>query len=390
MLRYLGNRLLQMLVLLFVFITLTYFILQAMPGDFTSIYANNPQMTPEMIANLKARFGLDKPVWVQYVRFMLNILTGDLGVSFSEYPRSVWEIIKERLPRTFVLFFSANILSFYIGFWLGKWSAWYRGRVADRLLVAGSISLITAFYPIIAFIAIWLFAYQLDWLPLNNFVDPMLWRNAPLTSTQVFGYIIYAGGATTVALFLVSLLLTKRDVAQSKRKWILLSVLGLLGIAVLLLFQQHGLIIYALDILYHLVLPLCVLTFIRIGSSLLLTRDAVSAVAQEDYVLAARARGLAPTLIRNRYLARNAMHPVVTALALSLGESFSGGVVTETLFSWPGIGLTLLRASLGGDYPLAIGAFIITGAFLLLGHVVADVVTAYLDPRLRAGIGLPR
>ncbi|HHT28661.1 MAG TPA: ABC transporter permease [Firmicutes bacterium] len=387
MLRYLGHRLLQILVLLFVFITLTYFILQAMPGDFTSIYASNPQMTPEMIANLQARFGLNESVWVQYVRFLRNIVTGDLGVSFSEYPRPVWDIIKERLPRTFVLFFSANIISFYIGFWLGKWSAWYKGRAADKVLVTGSISLITAFYPLVAFMALWVFSYHLGWLPLNNFVDPILWSNAPLSSMQVFGYIIYAAVVTTALLILVSLLLRKKGVAGAKSRWIPPIVLGLALLSAVALFQRSGLLIYVFDILYHLLLPLFVLTFIRIGSSLLLTRDAVLAVTQEDYVLAARARGLAPAVIRNRYLARNAIHPVVTSLALSLGESFSGGVVTETLFSWPGIGLTLLRASLGGDYPLAVGAFIITGIFLLLGHVAADIATACLDPRLRDSIG---
>jgi len=143
---------------------------------------------------------------------------------------------------------------------------------------------------------------------------------------------------------------------------------------------------YALDILHHLATPILVLALVKFGGIMLLTRDSMLGTLQEDYVLAAKAKGLPERIIRDRYVARNSLLPVVTSFVLSLGESFSGGLITETLFSWPGLGMTLLQASLLGDYPLAVGAFLFTGIFLLLAHLISDLVTVWLDPRLRTTI----
>jgi peptide/nickel transport system permease protein len=116
---------------------------------------------------------------------------------------------------------------------------------------------------------------------------------------------------------------------------------------------------------------------------MLLTRNAMLETLREDYVLAARAKGLPANAIRDRHVARNALLPVVTSLVFSVAFAFDGGVITETIFSWPGIGLTLISSSIEGDLPLAVGAFLFTGMFALIAHMAADVLYVFLDPRIR-------
>lgn len=383
-LRFLLRRTGQMLLVLFCFITLTYFVLQAMPGDFTSIYAGNAQITPEVLASLQVRFGLDQPVGVQYWRFLRNVLTGSLGVSFSQYPTPVWTIIKQSLPRTCVLFYSATVLSFICGFSLGKSMAWRRGSRFDTAMTAVGITLYTAFYPLVAFICIWLFAFQLRWVPLNGFIEPALWREAPVTSHQVLAGMLYT--ALVVLGLIGATYLWERRRCGAQRMFGR-STIGVAAVAVALavaLWSVYGYIRYAWDIAYHLLTPVLVLALVSFGGNMLLTRDAMLETLGEDYITAARARGIPERAVRDRYAARNSLLPVVTSLTLSLGSAIGGGVVTETLFSWPGLGRTLLQASLSADLPLAIGAFLFTGVFLMVAHLVADIVNVALDPRLRS------
>ena len=138
-----------------------------------------------------------------------------------------------------------------------------------------------------------------------------------------------------------------------------------------------------LDIVKHMVLPVLTLTLISFAGTMLLTRNSMLETMREDFVMAARAKGLPERDVRDKHVARNALLPVVTSFIFSLAFAVDGGVITEAIFSWPGMGQTLVAAALSEDLPLAVGAFVFVGLFVLVAHLVADVLYAYLDPRIR-------
>ena len=141
-----------------------------------------------------------------------------------------------------------------------------------------------------------------------------------------------------------------------------------------------GLTHLALDIVRHMILPVLTLTLISFAGAMLLTRNSMLETMREDFVMAARAKGLPEKDVRNKHVARNALLPVVTSLVFSLAFAIDGGVIIEGIFSWPGMGQTLLSAALSEDLPLAVGAFVFVGIFVLVAHLVADVLYVFLDP----------
>lgn len=383
--RYVLGRVGQLVITLFIYIALVYFLLQAMPGDISMIYLQNPRIPQAAREELKKQLGLDQPPIVQFLSYIRNFFTGNLGVSFSQYPRPVWDILLERLPRTLVLFITANALSFYVGFILGRVIAWRRGATVDHAATVVGIAFWTAFYPLLALILIWLFAYTLKWLPLNQFIEPSLWVYAPWPSNTVFGYMVFGIAVISIAVFAI-LWSLGRGQRKTGRKiglaWALSAGVFAAGLGVA---ASAGMLVYMWDIVRHMVLPVVTLTLINFAGTMLLMRDSMLETVEEDYVMAARAKGLPDAVVRDRYAARNALLPTVTSLVLSLAASMSGGLVTETMFSWPGLGQVLFRSALANDYPLATGALVFTGIFLLIAHFVADMLYAALDPRISYG-----
>lgn len=381
---FLLKRTLHIFLILFLFVSLTYLLFQVTPGSVVDKFLGNPKMTPEIIAKIRAQFGLDDPWYVQYFRYLKNVFTGQLGISYSQYPTPVWDILKDRIPRTLVLFLSSRVISFYLGFILGKIIAWKRGSLIDTSTTAVGITFWTMYYPLLAIVNIWLFGFLLGWFPINGFTNPLLWLNAPegLTVNRIFAYMILTGFIFLILWMFAWLIAKKPELSgKAKKRIIYISPLTVVIIAVLIWgFSGYGK--YAWDIIYHMILPIFTLALISFGGTMLLTRDSMMETIQEDYVMAARAKGLPPKLIRDKYAARTALLPVVTSLTLSLGFVLSGGVITESLFSWPGLGRTLLDAALMQDVPLAIGAFAFTGVFVLIAHLVVDILYAVLDPRI--------
>ena len=139
----------------------------------------------------------------------------------------------------------------------------------------------------------------------------------------------------------------------------------------------------AWDIMRHMALPVGTLTLISFGGTMLLTRNSMLETIREDFVTVARAKGLPERTVRDRHAARNALLPVVTSLVFSLAFAVDGSVIIESIFSWPGMGRTLLDAVLKEDMPLALGAFVLLGVMTLVAHLIADVLYVYLDPRVR-------
>jgi len=381
MTRYLSKRLLQILITFFLFQTLTFFLLYAQPGDIADVYLLNPNIPPETAQRIRAQLGLDKPPYLQYLQYMKNFMQGNLGVSFSNYPRPVIDIILERLPRTLVLFFTATVLSFYLGFALGKVLAWRRGGFFEYSTTIVGVTLYTVFTPWFALMLIWLFSFKLGWFPTGKFITPALWRDAPVPANDVFHRMLMTGVGGGVVALAVYLLL--RRAPPTIRRWASWLSLTAAVVVSLLFWRGSPLSRYAWDILYHMMLPIFTLTLISFAGTMLLTRSSLLETMREDYIMAARAKGLPEKMVRDKHAARTALLPVVTSFVFSLAFAIDGGVITETIFSWPGMGLTLLEAVLREDIPLAMGAFSFTGILALFAHLLADVLYAYLDPRIR-------
>lgn len=380
---FLGKRFLQMFITLLLFQAVTYFLIDAQPGDIADLLTLNPDIPPVERDRLRSELGLDRPPVERFFTYLGNFYQGNLGVSFSQYPRPVLDILKERLPRTLVLFVSASIVSFWTGFVSGKVLAWRRGGWVEYTSTISGVLLYTVFTPWFALMMIWLFAVQLDWLPAGKFLDPIEWLDAPMNnfSNVIFTRMIYTSMIALVVMFFGMMLSNRFPPRQRPPVRWMSFVLPIVG--VLVYWQVSGLSAYAGDIFSHLILPVFTVTLIAYAGTMLLTRTSMLETLREDYILSARAKGLPGKIVRDKHAARTALLPVWTGLVFSIGNSVSGGIITETIFSWPGIGLTLLNAAQVADIPLALGALTIIGVMTLISHLVADVGYAFIDPRIR-------
>ncbi|HLF82225.1 MAG TPA: ABC transporter permease [Anaerolineales bacterium] len=378
---YILRRVGQNILTYFFFLTMVYVMIDAQPGDYSNIYLGDPRLTPDQREILRARLGLDKPVTERYVLWLKSFAQGDFGVSFSNYPRQVIDVIIERAPRTLVLFLTATVVAFYMGFLSGKVLAWRRGGFTEYATTIGGVSLYTVFTPWFGLMMIWFFAYTLGWFPIGKFIDPIVWQDSPLSAVELFQRMLVTGMMATLALF--AWLLVVQRLETSRRRVASWAGVAVVLAGILAYWLPSGVGKYAADILWHLILPITTLALISFAGTMLLTRNSMLETLREDYIMAARAKGLTEKSIRDKHAARNAMLPVVTSFVFSLAFALDGGVITETIFSWPGMGLTLLRAAVSEDIPMAIGALVFTGALALTAHLVADILYAFLDPRIR-------
>lgn len=433
--KYIIVRLLQIVLVLYLYMTLVFIILEAQPGDITDIYVGNPKITPEAREAIIKQLGLDKPLHERYLNYLKNFVTGHLGCSFKwgnirEVPdpvcreqRPTWDLIKERLPRTVVLFLTYTIISFYIGFFLGKLIAWRRGAVIEYFSTVVGVVLFTVFTPWFALLLVWIFAVNLGIVPIGGFINPDTWRVVERVGTVsrdmgvslsnvVFNYILMWVGGLTLAWGVIYLVSQRFPYAWQRRvaRWGSVCI-GLLAMgaffggawpgsadqAVIASETRFNFFLWqlefpagtiplfplALDFVQHMILPILTLTLISFAGTMLLMRNTMLETMREDYVIAAKAKGLPDHIVRDKHAARNALLPVVTSLIFSIAFSVDGGVFTETIFSWPGMGKLLLESAIEQDYPVAIGALVFTGIFALVAHLIADILYAFLDPRIR-------
>ena len=378
---YLLRRTVQILLTLFVFLTIVFFLVSAQPGDISRLYSMNPNLPPETRAGLQELFGVNEPLWKQYLVHIKNTVTGNFGVSFSLYPRTVGDVILERLPRTLVLFATATVISFYLGFALGKIIAWRRGGWVEYTSTLGGVTLYTVFTPWFGLMMIWLFAFKAGWLPIGKFLDPVVWRDAPTDSNSIFNLMLATVAVVSVTVFAVFVVTTKKRLAAAPV--IQVGSIAAAALVVVGVWLASGVGYLALDLVKHMVLPIATLTLISFAGTMLLTRNSMLEVIREDHVMVARAKGLPEKAVRDKHVARNALLPVVTSFVFSLAFAIDGGVIIESIFSWPGMGQTLVAATVSEDLPLAVGAFVFVGVFVLVAHLAADILYAYLDPRVR-------
>uniref|UniRef100_A0A832INZ4 ABC transporter permease n=1 Tax=Fervidobacterium pennivorans TaxID=93466 RepID=A0A832INZ4_FERPE len=381
--KFIRNRTAQIVLLLVIYVTVVFFIFLAMPGDYTTKFLDPKLMrNPEMYEKKRKMFGVDDPWYVKYYKHMRNFFNLEMGISFSEYPRRVEEIIAERLPRTLFLFLASSVLSFLLGFDLGKRIAWRRGGLIDKAATFVGIVFWTIFTPFYMLILIWFFAVTLKWFPLSGFITPAKWFDAPFGAQDVFIRLLWTEFFLLVMWIAGVIVASKLKTIKSKRiaVWSFI-VVGIILAVIYWTTNKMG--TYALDIIYHLALPVIALVTLHFAGDMLVMRDTMLEVIKEDYITTARAKGLPDKVIRDKHAARTALLPLMTSFVIGLASTVSGGVITETMFSWKGMGLTLLEATTSQDTPLAIGCLVFTGVLVLIAHLVADILYAFLDPRIR-------
>ena len=313
------SRLLKAAITLLAIAILNFFLVHAAPGDPAAVLAGEAGAADEqMIADLRARFGLDQPFYVQLARYVGNILTLDLGYSFRQ-GEPVLDLILDRLPATLILTLSAFWISLVAGVALGVAASARVGKFTDSLITGTALLFYATPLYWAALMAVLVFSVQLGWLP-------------------GFGYETVGSGYSGF-----------------ERAW---------------------------DIIKHLILPALTLGLFFMAVYMRMTRASMLEVAQQDFVKTARAKGLAPALIRRRHILRNALLPVVTLAGLQAGQLVGGAVLTETVFAWPGIGRLMFESLAARDYNTILGVFLVSAAMVIVFNILTDLVYRLIDPRI--------
>ena len=385
MLRYIINRFLQMVVVFFLFLIISYLLVDAIPGNAFQNLLLNPSLPPYAYEETIALYGLDQPLSVRLQKYIVNFFKGDLGYSYIQFPKTAIELIAERLPRTLMLFSVVNILAFYTGFFVGKVLAWRRGSRSETWITITSVFSYTVFYPWFALLMLWFFGLKMGWVPIGKFLTPNKWYDSPFDSDEVFLEMIKYMVIFSLIYFVISLITKEIESLTQRRNIRLGSFFGLIVISNF--YWNAGVLsdmrFYAGDIAYHTILPVVTVTVVAFAGTALLTRTTMMEVLKDDYILTARAKGLSQKRIRDRHAARTALLPVVTSFIFTIVTIIDGSVLTETIFSWPGMGQLILDSVLREDIPVAMATFSFIGVFALIAHFLADVSYAFLDPRIR-------
>lgn len=318
---YLLRRLLQMIPTLIGISLIAFLIVKATPGDQTMVYVdpNRPPPSAEDLARIREDLGLDQPLHIQYVRWLGDVVTGDLGFSLSGR-RAVSDEIIDRLPATLLLGSTALILSIVVAIPIGIFSAVRRYTVPDYIIT--TLSFIGLSLPgfFLALILMQIFSVNLRWLPTTGI----------------------------------------RNVRENYE--------GMQAV---------------MDTARHLILPAIALSAASIARWVRYQRSAIIEVLDQDYIRTARAKGLRERTTLVSHALRNALLPMVTLIGLSISQLVSGSFVIEFVFGWPGLGLLGVNAALRRDFPVIMGVTMLTATFVVVGNFVTDIAYAYIDPRIR-------
>lgn len=325
--RHLIRRLLFYICAVWVAITLDFFIPRLAPGDpvaaLVGKMSTKGYVTPAMEQTLSAMFGLDThdPLWLQYFKYLGNLLHGNLGVSIQYFPTPVIAIIRQDIGWSIMLGGVAVIISFTLGCLLGIIAAWRRGTIIDTTLSPAMNFLSAIPYFWLALFTLYLFSYSLNWFPLSG------------------GY----------------------DSADIDPGWS---------------FEFIG------SVIQYAFLPALTLVISSLAGWMLTMRNSMVTTLSEDYVLMARAKGLRPTRVMFWYAARNAVLPNITGFAIAIGAIVGGQLLTEMVFSYPGIGYALFQAVNQQDYAMVQSIFLFITLAVLGANFLVDMLYAFLDPRV--------
>ncbi|MGB9871737.1 MAG: ABC transporter permease [Anaerolineae bacterium] len=382
MLRFILRRIGRALITLILYQSLLFLLIYALPGDFVSTMIGLPLPLRQ---GLRAVLGLNAPWWQQYLRWMGQFFTGNLGTTYQFPHRPVSGVLRDLAPPTLFLFLPATLLAFGLGIWLGKFTGWSLGK-GERLCSAAKGSLIAlavmaynSFPPWLAFVLVQIFALRLRWFPAENVISFHRWSTAPISSDLVMALLLLTGILLITGCAWIGRLTRRRGYHWLRRA-------GILAFGALIFggWYLSGLAPLALDLLWHLALPLTTVVLFSFGETMLLMRLLMRQMADEDYVFVARAKGLPPRQIRDHYLARLAVIPVLSRLLIQLPFVLLGSLVVETAFFWKGLGSALLTAIDFQDIPVIMALLSLVGVLMLIAHIAIDILHAWLDPRVRA------
>ncbi|UYG97798.1 ABC transporter permease [Cytobacillus firmus] len=323
--KFIANKLLQYLIVIFLMLTLNFLLPRLMPGNPLVFLAGEDVgfMSSAEKEAILDKHGLNDSLLEQYGTYIKNILTGDFGYSYQQ-KRQISELLMERLPWTMLLTGLGLVISTIIGVMFGAISAWRRGTKTDAnlLTVFMFLSAMPSFW--VGMILVSVFASQLGWLP-------------------VFG---------------------------AESAWSNLSGIDRL-----------------IDIGEHLILPLTTLILISVTSTFMIMRYSMLNVLGEDYIMMAKGKGVKDKVIKYKHAMRNALLPVATVFMLSLGFTLGGATVIETVFAYPGVGRLMFESVLSRDYPLIQATFLIITFSVVIANFLADLIYPLLDPKVGSGNG---
>ena len=322
---FLRRRLVVYLIAGFTSITLIFLLIRLMPGDPVQVMFAQYQgrIDSRAFEAIKRQFSfVAAPLHEQYLSYLTSIVTLDFGPSISSYPIPVSQIVATSLRWTLILVTPAFMMYFVIGTLLGVLAAWRRSSRIDTVLLPISISLGAFPYFWIALLAVYFFGFQLDIFPTSHAWDTAIKQN--WSSPE-----------------------------------------------------------YMSSVIYHMIMPLFSIVLTSLGSFMLGMRNNMIGVLSQDYIVMAEAKGLADRRIMFTYAARNAILPSLTAFPMALGFVIAGALFTEIVFSYPGMGYTLLRAIFTRDYPTMQAIFLMITVIVLLGNFIVDISYTLLDPRAR-------
>ena len=318
--RYIASRLLQGLALVLAVVILNFVLVHAAPGDpVETIAGASGGMSPEMMAQLRTQYGLDRPLPVQLGVYLGKVLQADLGYSYF-FNLPVTALIAERVPATLLLVLSAVLLAFVVGTALG---------VLSSRKPNGALS---------QFITV---------LSMVGFAAPVFW----------------------VGIMLVILFASVLPI---------LPVSGMRSAD-----SSGGGIADVLDVLHHLVLPTVTLGLVYLAQYSRLARSSMLDVLGSDFIRTARAKGLAERVVLYKHALRNALLPVVTVLGLQFGNVLAGAILVETVFNWPGLGRLAFDSVLRRDYPTILGVLLFSSIVVVVMNQVTDLCYRFIDPRIK-------
>ena len=320
--RYLGRKLGQAIVTIFAIVILNFILFRMMPGSPERLL-HNPHLGQEQLDALKARWGLDRPLFPdQLVAYLQATATGDLGVSIKFQNRPALDVISDFLWPTVLLIGLGEIVAIIIGLTVGAYAGWKRGGVVDKVGTGTSLILYSMPYFVIGMPLIIIFAAGLHWFPTSG-----------MSSTSI---------------------------------------------------SSQGFLEKIFDIGRHLVLPLATVSLGLIGSYSIIMRSAILETRSEDYMTTARAKGISDGRMLRSHAFPNALLPMVTIIAINLGYVVAGAITAEIVFNWPGLGTLTINALEERDYPVLQGIFLLLSVAVVIANLAADLLYGLLDPRVRA------
>jgi peptide/nickel transport system permease protein len=319
---YLLRRLVQAFLTIIAIVILNFFLFRMMPGSPERILLRNPHLTQATVDAARERWGLDQPVPVQLVKYIVATAQGDLGYSFQYRGQPVAEVIGIRFWPTILLVGIAEVIAIVVGLTLGAYSGWKRGGNVDKVGNGVSLILYSMPYFVIGMPLIIIFAAELGWFPTSGMLTPGATYASPID--QLF------------------------------------------------------------DFLRHLVLPLATVSLGLIGGYSILMRSSIIETRTEDYVTTARAKGMSESRVLRQHAFPNALLPTVTIVAINLGYVVAGVLTAEIIFNWPGLGTLTYAALSVRDFPVLQGVFLILSVAVVLANLGADLLYGVLDPRVRS------